>query len=140
MTDKTDTGLADKVRQFRSNAPKLDMAALARVKQVADDTLFQTDGGGQLLSAASPAGGILAPPPPAPAAKQHVARNAGALSTAARAGSAATLTQPATAAADTEGAGSRIAVTLRMDADLHLELKYAALKTRMSLSDFVSQA
>ena len=139
MTDKTDTALADKVRQFRSNAPRLDMASLARAKQVADETLFHIGGGGRALSPETEAKAILAPSP-APDATHHVVPKAEAISAAAHASSDAPMIRPTTVAAEPAAPVSRIAVTLRMDADLHMELKYAALKNRMSLSDLVSAA
>ena len=139
MTDKTDTALADKVRQFRSNAPKLDMASLARAKQVADETLFRTGTGAKALSPDPEATAILAPSP-APNASHHAATKAETIPALADANSDAPMTRPTTVAAQPATPVSRIAVTLRMDADLHLELKYAALKNRMSLSDLVSAA
>ena len=139
MTDKTDTALADKVRQFRSSAPKLDIASLARAKQVADETLFHTGAGGKTLSPETEAKAILAPLP-APDATHHAGPKAEAISAAAHASSDTPMMRPTTVAAKPAAPVSRIAVTLRMDADLHMELKYAALKNRMSLSDLVSAA
>ena len=139
MTDKTDTALADKVRQFRSNAPKLDMASLARAKQVADETLFRTGTGAKALPPETEATAILAPSP-APDATHHAAPKAETIPALADANSDAPMLRPNTVAAQPATPVSRIAVTLRMDADLHMELKYAALKNRMSLSDLVSAA
>ena len=79
MTDKTDTALADKVRQFRSNAPKLDIASLARAKQVAGETLFHTGAGGKTLAPETEAKAILGPSP-APDATHYVTQKAETIS------------------------------------------------------------
>ena len=139
MTDKTDTALADKVRQFRSNAPKLDMASLARAKQVADETLFYTGAGGKALSPETAATAILAPSP-APDAPYDAAQKAETILAVAHANSHSSIVRASSEATEPATPASRIAVTLRMDADLHMELKYAALKNRISLSDLVSAA
>ena len=139
MTDKTDTALADKVRQFRSNAPKLDMASLARAKQVADETLFHSGAGAKALPPETEATTILAPSP-SPDPSHHAAQKAESISVAAHAISDAPMVQASPDAKERAAPVSRIAVTLRMDADLHMDLKYAALKNRMSLSDLVSAA
>ena len=141
MTDKTDTALADKVRQFRSNAPKLDIASLARAKQVADETLFHTGAGGKALLPDTEAKTVRAPlPAPASEGNRHIALLAETIPALPRANSDAPMIRPTAVAAEPAATVSRIAVTLRMDADLHMELKYAALKSRMSLSDLVSAA
>jgi HicB family len=139
MSEKTDTALADKVRQFRSNSPKLDMAALSRVKQVADETLFHTDLVKQV-------------PAPEPGTERGLAMAPAAVDTrrvqpiaevAASGPRRQGLPVALLIANSTDGidsAAPKSTLSIRIDPDLHMQLKLKALQNRISLGELVTQA
>ncbi|MFM9974473.1 MAG: toxin-antitoxin system HicB family antitoxin [Beijerinckiaceae bacterium] len=139
MTGKPDTALADKVRQFRSNAPKLDIASLSRVKQVAGETLFHADPVGQPLASAPDAEGAItiagealeAPPAkPMALASAEAPRQQGSPVAGLIASSDKSI----------ESAMPKSTLSIRIDPELHMQLKLRALQSRISLGDLVTQA
>ena len=139
MTDKHDTALADKVRQFRSNAPKLDIASLSRVKQVAGETLFHAGPVGQPKASAPDAEGTIT--------IERVASEALPAKPMALASAAAPQQQGSPGAAlvassdqSIEGAMPKSTLSIRIDPELHMQLKLMALQSRISLGDLVTQA
>ena len=139
MIEKPDTALADKVRQFRSNAPKLDMASLSRVKQVAGETLFHDGPVGHPLASAPNAESAVAI---AGAALEMLPAKPMALAVAANPRQQGSPVAGLVASSDQsiENAVQKSTLSIRIDPDLHMQLKLMALQSRMSLGDFVTQA
>ena len=139
MPEKTDTALADKVRQFRSNAPKLDMASLSRVKQVADETLFHTDPVKQAPALEPDVEGVLAMAPAAVDMRRAEPIAEVAASVPRQQGLPVALLI-ANSTDGIESAAPKSTLSIRMDPDLHMQLKLKALQNRMSLGELVTQA
>ena len=139
MPEKTDTALADKVRQFRSNAPKLDMASLSRVRQVADETLFHTDPVKQVPAPEPGAEGVLAMAPAAVVTRRAEPIAEVAASVARQQGLPVALLI-ANSSNGIESAAPKSTLSIRIDPDLHMQLKLKALQNRMSLGELVTLA
>ena len=139
MPEKTDTALADKVRQFRSNAPKLDMASLSRVKQVADETLFHTDPVKPMPALAPDTEGVLAMAPAAldPQLAEPIAEVAVSIPQRQEFPAAGLAANPTDGI---ESPSPKSTLSIRIDPDLHMQLKLKALQNRMSLGELVTRA
>ena len=142
MSEKTDTALADKVRQFRSNAPKLDMASLSRVKQVADETLFHTDPVKPVPALAPDTEGVTAPAPAALDTRlaEPIAAVAASVPRVPRRQDIPAARLAANPTDGIESPSPKSTLSIRIDPDLHMQLKLKALQNRISLGELVTQA
>jgi len=123
MSDDKD--MTERIKRFRGKAPKLDVAALAQVRDAASDAFGLEGAAGEKPS--TPEGG----------ARREAA--AKPLTAPARVRAAQEADPPRRAETSSEGdQARRINVTVRMDETLHQQLRFHALEHNVTLSDLIS--
>ena len=120
-----DKDMAERIKRFRGKAPKLDVAALAQVRDAASDAFgLESAAGEKPGEPESESLTELAAPLIAAPARVQTAQK-----------SSATLLAEKSSEGDQ---ARRINVTVRMDEALHRQLRFHALEHNVTLSDLIS--